>query len=248
MRQRGVALITAVLLVALAVVASFQAIGSILVIAMLICPAATARMLTDRLGTQIMLAGLVAGLCAIAGYFAGAKLPTALGAEHALNIAGMITVVAGLVFGLVCFASPSHGFIARAVRQRRLAERIAIEDLLGLLYRSAEAGETFVPIQPMHAAGMPVARATKLGLVRAEASKLGLTDSGRERAEGLIRRHRLWEGYLVERAGLRPDHVHATAELLEHVDQPAAIPTQSGDLDPHGKAIPPGPETDAESP
>ena len=237
-----------VLLVALAVVASFQAIGSILVIAMLICPAATARMLTDRLGTQIMLAGLVAGLCAIAGYFAGAKLPTALGAEHALNIAGMITVVAGLVFGLVCFASPSHGFIARAVRQRRLAERIAIEDLLGLLYRSAEAGETFVPIQPMHAAGMPMARATKLGLVRAEASKLGLTDSGRERAEGLIRRHRLWEGYLVERAGLRPDHVHATAELLEHVDQPAAIPTQSGDLDPHGKAIPPGPETDAESP
>ncbi|MFI4894055.1 MAG: metal ABC transporter permease, partial [Phycisphaerales bacterium JB058] len=56
-----------VLLVALAVVASFQAIGSILVIAMLICPAATARMLTDRLGVQVLLAGLVAGLCAIAG-------------------------------------------------------------------------------------------------------------------------------------------------------------------------------------
>ncbi len=232
-----------VLLVALAVVASFQAIGSILVIAMLICPAATARMLTDRLGVQVLLAGLVAGLCAIAGYFAGAKLPTALGGEHALNIAGMITVVAGLVFAVVCFASPSHGFVARALRQRRLAERIALEDLLGLLYRSAESGEAMVPTQPIKAAGMPIARSTRLGLVREEASKLSLTEKGRRRAEGLIRRHRLWEGYLVERAGLRPDHVHATAELLEHVDQPAAIPAQSAELDPHGKAIPPAPDS-----
>lgn len=233
---------TLVLLVSLAVVASFQAIGSILVIAMLICPAATARMLTDRLGVQVALSGLVAGLCAIAGYFAGAKLPTALGAEHALNIAGMITVVAGVVFAAVCFASPSHGFIARALRQRRLAERIAIEDLLGLVYRSGEAGEAFVPIGPMRAAGMPIGRAERLGLVRQEAEKLMLTDQGRTRAEGLIRRHRLWEGYLVERAGLRPDHVHATAELLEHVDQAEAIPRQSGAVDPHGKAIPPATE------
>lgn len=230
-----------ILLVALAVVASFQAIGSILVIAMLICPAATARLLTDRLGTQVLLAALLAGLCAVAGYFGGAKLPTALGAEDSLNVAGTITVVTGLVFALVCAASPSHGFIAKAIRRRRLAERIAVEDLLGLLYRSAEAGEQAVESGPVRAAGLPVASAARAGLVREEGAMLRLTDSGKIRAKDLIRRHRLWEGYLVERAGLRPDHVHGTAEILEHVDQPSAIPTQQSDLDPHGKSIPRGP-------
>ena len=230
-----------ILLVALAVVASFQAIGSILVIAMLICPAATARLLTDRLGAQVALGGLIAGLCAIAGYFGGAKLPTAFGAEDSLNVAGTITVVTGLVFALVCAVSPSHGFIAKAIRRRRLAERIAVEDLLGLLYRSVEAGERAVPLGPVRAAGLPVAVAAKAGLVREEGAMLTLTDSGQVRAEELIRRHRLWEGYLVERAGLRPDHVHGAAEILEHVDQPSAIPTQQSDVDPHGKSIPPGP-------
>ncbi len=233
---------TLILLVALAVVASFQAIGSILVIAMLICPAATARLLTDRLGTQVALSGLIAGLCAIAGYFGGAKLPTALGAEDALNVAGSITVVTGLVFAFVCAASPSHGFIARVIRTRRLSARIALEDLLGHLFRSNEAGEAGIAAQAARATGAPIARAIRLGLVCESAGRIALTAQGLSQAEALIRRHRLWEGYLVERAGLRPDHVHKTAELLEHVDQLAAIPEQSGAVDPHGKAIPPGPK------
>lgn len=228
------------LLVAMAVVASFQAVGSILVIAMLICPAATARMLTDRLGTQIVLSGLIAGLCAIAGYFAGARLPTALGAADALNVAGTITVVTGCVFALACVASPSQGIVSRAIRRRRLASRIAIEDLLGLLYRSAEAGQSSIAATPARATGAPVGLAERQGLVMESDGQISLTREGRTRAEALIRRHRLWEGYLVERAGLRADHVHATAELLEHVDQPAALPTPPAGLDPHGKAVPPG--------
>jgi manganese/zinc/iron transport system permease protein len=40
--------------VAAATVASFEAVGSILVIAMLVCPAATARLMTDRLAAQIV--------------------------------------------------------------------------------------------------------------------------------------------------------------------------------------------------
>lgn len=231
---------TLTLLVALAVVAAFQAVGSILVIAMLIAPAATARLLTDRLGTQILLSSAIAGICAVSGYFAGAKMPTALGAENALNVAGTITVVTGLVFALACAASPSHGFIARAIRRKRLADRIAIEDLLGLIYRSFEAGQAGVSASAARAARSPVALATRQGLVRDVGGTIALTEQGLARAEELIRRHRLWEGYLVERAGLRADHVHGTAELLEHVEGPAVVPAQSAALDPHGRAIPPG--------
>jgi Mn-dependent DtxR family transcriptional regulator len=51
-----------------------------------------------------------------------------------------------------------------------------------------------------------------------------------------VRRHRLWESYLVDEAGMAPDHVHAIAERLEHI--PVA-PAVHASRDPHGRVIPP---------
>ncbi|MEZ6209886.1 MAG: metal ABC transporter permease [Phycisphaerales bacterium] len=59
-------------LVAAAAVASFEAVGSILVIAMLIAPAATARMLTDRLRPQIVVSLIAAIIASVGGYFLAA--------------------------------------------------------------------------------------------------------------------------------------------------------------------------------
>ncbi|MEL7474175.1 MAG: iron dependent repressor, metal binding and dimerization domain protein, partial [Planctomycetota bacterium] len=56
--------------------------------------------------------------------------------------------------------------------------------------------------------------------------------------EELIRRHRLWEHYLVDVAGLAVDHVHDTAEHLEHL---TPSPSRGPDSDPHGRAIPAAP-------
>ena len=50
-----------------------------------------------------------------------------------------------------------------------------------------------------------------------------LTDSGRTTARSLIRTHRLWERFLWERLGLRPDHIHGTADRLEHFTSPAMM-------------------------
>jgi len=52
----------------------------------------------------------------------------------------------------------------------------------------------------------------------------------------VIRRHRLWERYLVDEAGLAPDHVHPTAEQLEHL---GLTPEIASPRDPHGREIPP---------
>ena len=69
--------------------------------------------------------------------------------------------------------------------------------------------------------------------------KLQLADKGRNAAKNIIRKHRLWESYLVDRAGFRADHVHDRAEKLEHFSETQNI-LQSVDktLDPHGKIIP----------
>lgn len=85
------------LLVAAASVAAFEAVGSILVVAMLVCPAAALRLMTDRYGVQVLGgAALGAGLGAV-GYALAGPLPAALGLNVSLNAAGVIGTLGGLV-------------------------------------------------------------------------------------------------------------------------------------------------------
>lgn len=108
------------LLVAVAAVAAFEAVGSILVIAMLIGPAATARLLTDRLGAQIGLSLVVAVAVAVGGYVAAAFGPFLVGLDASLNAAGMIAVLCGVMLTLAAVFAPVHGVLGRRRRQRRL--------------------------------------------------------------------------------------------------------------------------------
>ena len=71
-----------VVLVAVAAIASFEAVGSILVVAMLICPAATARLLTDRLPVQLWLSVLIGGITGAGGYLLGAFGPSVLAGDR----------------------------------------------------------------------------------------------------------------------------------------------------------------------
>lgn len=224
-------------LVAGATVAAFEAVGSILVIAMLIVPAATARLLTDRYARQLALSVAIASFNAVAGYACGAWLAERLGLGP-VNIAGSITVVSGLVFVGSALASPRHGVLPGLVRRHRLNRSIALDDLLGGLYRAEERA----PREAGPGAGAPgpiVRRALRRGLVHRDAGGLGLTPRGREAARGLIRRHRLWEDFLHHEAGLAPDHVHEAAEWLEHLEISPKPGANEPELDPHGRPIPP---------
>ncbi|HYD98376.1 MAG TPA: metal ABC transporter permease [Alphaproteobacteria bacterium] len=98
--------------VALSAIAAFEAVGSILVIAMLICPAAAARLITDRYGTQMGLSLLFGAGAGLLGYGLAGPLPLALGAGWSLNAAGSIAVVAGLILGAAVLLG-RHGALAR---------------------------------------------------------------------------------------------------------------------------------------
>ena len=111
-----------IVVVAVAAVAAFEAVGSILVIAMFICPAATARMLTDNLARQLWLSVGVAAIAGIGGYVLAAFGPQLWGSEHALSAAGMIAVVAGLLQVAAMIAAPRYGAMTRAIRNRRRFE------------------------------------------------------------------------------------------------------------------------------
>lgn len=230
-------------LVACSVVASFRIVGSILVIAMLIVPSAIARLLTDRLLTQLILSCLTAILATLIGYYLAAFGPQALGFSDSISAAGMITVASGLMLFVTVLFAPIHGVIAKSFRARQLELQVRREDILAYLYRSLfEGGKKVTSNDLIRAFSQPQLTQKSLnnlisaGLV---SSSIVLTQHGEEEAKSIIRSHRLWESYLVDQAGLKPDHVHETAERLEHVTT-KDIQEKLGDVetDPHGKKIP----------
>ncbi|OZE94701.1 MULTISPECIES: metal ABC transporter permease [Nocardiaceae] len=97
-------------LLALTTVVALQAVGVILVVAMLITPGATAYLLTDRFGRMLVLAPTIGVGCAVVGIYVSFYLDVSSG--------GMVVLAQGLVFLLAYLFSPSQGLVTRAVRRR----------------------------------------------------------------------------------------------------------------------------------
>jgi manganese/zinc/iron transport system permease protein len=95
-----------VIVSAIGAVAAFDAVGSIIVIAMLICPPAAARLMTNRLEIQILWSIVFAIVSAVGGYVLGGYGPLWLGSDYSVSAAGMIATVSGLTLGLAAMLGP----------------------------------------------------------------------------------------------------------------------------------------------
>jgi manganese/zinc/iron transport system permease protein len=241
-------------MVAITAVASFESVGSIMVIAMLIVPGAAAQFVAVRLGGVIRWSLLFAVLGAIGGHLSAVALPGLFGFSDT-STSGSMAVMMGLIFTLVFLFAPHRGWISRVLAQRALRHRIIREDILGLLFRWEEDN-------PPPAAGIgidklinrmsyshaelrtAISRLQRQNLLRAgNAEAIQMSDEGRRQAATIIHDHRLWEHFLHANVKLPADHVHATSEKLEHVTdesirrdlEQAAFGSTT---DPHGKVIP----------
>ncbi|GHC32145.1 metal ABC transporter permease [Aidingimonas halophila] len=106
--------VTLVIMVAITAIAAFEAVGSILVIAMFICPAASARLMTDRLLPQIAWSQVFAFASAVLGYVLAGYGPGWFGHDVSLSAAGMIASVSGIILLFACLFGPRrHGAMAR---------------------------------------------------------------------------------------------------------------------------------------
>jgi manganese/zinc/iron transport system permease protein len=236
------------LLLVVVVVVGLQTVGVVLIVATLITPAAAARQWTDRLGTMVLLSAGIGALAGIAGSLASSIVPR-------LPTGPVIVLVSSAVLILSLLFAPGRGLLWAILRERSVAARIRRENLLKDLYLQKERtgdwkaafswpllmgvrGQTSRELQ--HAA-RPLAAA---GLVEMAGDTLRLTSDGMRAAEGVVRKHRLWEVYLTRRLELPSDHVHRDAEAMEHALTEEAVeeleemlghPTE----DPHGRSIPP---------
>ncbi len=102
-------------MVAVTTVAAFEAVGSIIVIAMLIVPPATAMLLTRRLIPLLVLACLVGVLAAILGHWGALQIPRLFGYEST-NTSGMMAVAVGFLFLLAWLFAPQGGLLTKRIK------------------------------------------------------------------------------------------------------------------------------------
>ncbi len=226
-------------LLSLTVVASLQTVGLVLVVAMLITPASTAYLLTDRFGRMLTISATVGVFSAVAGLYASYYWNVSSGAS--------IVLVATLLFFLAMLFAPQRGLVLRWLRSRHAAARTAREDALKHAYALSHEGAPVTGSSLAARLGTEnrVAEKRLEELRRAGLLRNGaLTVDGMRRAEELVRAHRLWERYLVDEGVLSGAEVHEEAERLEHL-APRAMADRLDEVlgsprsDPHGQPIPP---------
>ena len=226
---------------ALATVAGFEAVGAILVVAMLVVPAATAELLTRRLHRMVAVAILLGVGASVVGYLAAWWCNT--------SAAGMIAVVLGIEYAVCVLLSPGDGLIARLFSQAWFRWRVACEDQLAACWRAEEAAALtgMAPVLRRSPGGSLACGwlATTGCLTRSPRGWM-LTPRGREQANMVVRSHRLWEAWLGRHADVPLDHLHPPAEWIEHhlgTEVRRRIEAEVGlqASDPHGRSIPPEP-------
>lgn len=229
------------LLLSFAVVASLQTVGVILVVAMLITPAATALLLESRLHWVLVIAGGLGLIAAMLGMVVAVKLDTPPGPAMAL--------VSTFIYLMAVIFSPRKGLVIKARNRHRRQLQTEREDILKQAFRMDQRGG-ITPEGIREKLDLGRNRWTRhlqhmkrIGWLE-DTKSLAISDKGMIMALSLVRAHRLWETYLQQQVGLNEDQIHDEAERLEHllteefldqVDRELGYPTK----DPHGSPIPP---------
>lgn len=174
--------------VSITAVGAFNAVGSILVVALMVAPAATAYLLTDRLSIMLSLSVGIAIVAAIGGYWMAHWLD--------VSIAGSMAVVCGIIFGLVLLFAPHQGLLS--ILLRRLRQRGEFAEAMLTIHLSHHEGqpeekeESLLATLHIHLhwdksfTERIARRAESKRLVVTENDQLVLTDKGRRLAEATM--------------------------------------------------------------
>jgi manganese/zinc/iron transport system permease protein len=225
-------------LVVVVAVIGLQSVGLLLVVAMLILPAAAARFWSDRLPVMTLISAGAGGLGACCGTIVSALVPR-------LAAGAIIVLVSAMFFALSMLFGLRRGIVPRLMTQWRLNRRVGRHDLLRAFYEQLESSWTDTgPLPATQLTKMPATfdqllimrswnavRVQKLldgarrsELIQTDSSRnYRLTPKGAEEAQRVVRNHRLWELYLISHADIAPSHVDRDADEIEHVLEPELI-------------------------
>jgi len=223
--------------VSLVVVSAVSMVGVILVVGLLITPAATAYLLSDRLDKMMLLAAIFGVTSVVGGLYLCVWLDSAGG--------GAIMLFCTLQFLVVLIVAPKYGLFSRWIQLRKLIPQQTVEDILTTILRYGKptpANDILKFVEPIKKPERILNIMVQDGLLARKEQSFSLTEKGFKEAKKVLRAHRLWESYL-ESIGTPDQDVHPTAHHLEHLNRTDTIEYLDKKLgspkhDPHGKTIP----------
>jgi manganese/zinc/iron transport system permease protein len=209
-------------------VIGLQAVGLILVVALLIIPPAAARFWTERLRSMFVLSAIIGAVSGIIGAAISALVPK-------MPAGALVVVTAAAVFLVSMFVGPSRGILVRALQRWDLSRRVGQQHVLRAIYEMIEeapAAEsmplaqrtvTFEALRKSRSwSGGELSRLLRRlerdGLaIELPRGTIRLSEDGIAEAARVTRNHRLWEIYLITHADIAPSHVDRDADMIEHV-------------------------------
>ena len=222
-------------------VVGLQAVGLLLMMALLITPAVAARFWAKRLTTVALVAGLLGGLSAFSGVLLSSLFPR-------LPTGAIIVLSATAFFLLSLFFGRNKGVVIRWLNRLKSHRRLKLQQFLRAAFDAVEneMGECLFaqcrlsgfsakrPIAPerifqrrawtRQTFDRILKRAAREGWVRlVDDGTLMLTDDGLSRAQHHAKQHRLWELYLIRYADVAPSQVHQDVERIEEVASPDIV-------------------------
>lgn len=231
-------------LTVLTVAIGIQAVGVVLMSALLIAPAAAARYWTNKLGKMILISALL-------GMFSGIFGVMFSTVKENMPTGPWIVFVLFLFTLLTLLFAPKKGWFSIRKRNKNNSRKIADENSLKVIYQLKEDGKQaifvsdFLEKRKMDTTvlGKSLSRLVKNDWLKENENKFQLTEKGESEAARIVRSHRLWELYLTKRMNFKEDHIHGTAETIEHLITPEIEKELMKELnfptsDPHNKEIP----------
>ena len=212
-------------LIVLTVMVGLQAVGVVLIAAMLITPAVAARFWSDRLSTVVVISTAFGGVSGVVGTFISSLAPR-------IPTGPVMILVATLFFIVSALCAPRRGMLARWRRHLHNAERerrhhflrafieLSNKERRDTLSASLLAVELGWKVSRVERLGRKLAR---LGYAQRSDGQWYLTDEGVEEGIFIVKSHRLWEHYLYYRSILDADHVDRPADEVEHLLTPEII-------------------------
>lgn len=238
--------LTLTTLTVLAVAAGIQAVGVVLMAALLIIPPAAAKYWTDKLGKMILLSILFAVMGSVTGAYvsyANNKMPTG----------PWIVTMTSIIAVLSILFAPKKGVIPKMIIRKKYQNKMLRENILKELYHLEEKNpgkKSFTLSDIATEREMKTSNyvfGLRMLLRKDFVVKINeayyLTEKGLEEGKRITRIHRLWEMYLTEKLNIASDHVHDDAEAIEHIITPEIEKRliellDKPEKDPHEKIIP----------
>jgi manganese/zinc/iron transport system permease protein len=203
-------------MLAVVTVVGLPIVGVILMAAMIILPAATARFWTHRLPVLLVVSAALGAVAGVVGTRVG----------HGYPAGASIVLAAASLFVVSLLFAPQRGIVPRLYGEYRLRKRVAEEHLLRALFELGEASLPTVPVIELRtlrdyrywwSLDRLLERAREEQLLVWTNGEIKLTPLGLRRAAQITKAHRLWELYLMRHADIAPDHVDRDADDVEHL-------------------------------